>query len=104
MTTNPLGRWPDYRHDDPAHQQLQAFLVMDLQGSPTWIQEVLAKVEAVRAQNLQQWERLGNAYALILTPEGAQIEDLVDESLPIQTVSLLEFEAAVQVWLRLTQG
>lgn len=104
MTTNPLDLWTDYRADDPAHKQLQAFLVMDLQHSPEWIKEVLMQIEAVRSQNTKHWERLGNAYALNLTAEGAKIEDLVDESQPIHIVPLAEFEAAVQVWLQQIQN
>ena len=103
MTTNPLDFWPNYRPDDPAHQQLQAFLVMDLQHSPEWIKEVLMQVEGVRSQHTKRWERFGNAYALTLTPAGAQIEDTVDESAPIYTVSLEEFQTAVQMWLQQIQ-
>ena len=98
---NPLDTWPNYRPNDPAHQQLQAFLVMDLQRSPEWIEEVLAKVMVVRSQTNKQWQRLGNAYALTLTAEEVQIEDLFDES--IQTLSLAEFEAALQVWQSLSR-
>ena len=38
MTSEPAFTWPGHRVEDPAHQQLHAFLVLDLQRSPTWIQ------------------------------------------------------------------
>ncbi|MEM8639827.1 MAG: hypothetical protein AAGG51_13575 [Cyanobacteria bacterium P01_G01_bin.54] len=96
MTLDPVFTWPGYRADDPAHQQLRAFLVMDIQQSPAWAQEIVEKIMAVRSQQLGQWQRLGNAYVLNLSLQGAQIEDTVTES--SQTVLLEEFEAALRAW------
>ncbi|MGB0561592.1 MAG: hypothetical protein ACPGVO_07275 [Spirulinaceae cyanobacterium] len=101
MPPDPIFTWPGYRPEDPAHHQLQAFLVLDLQQSPAWTQEILAQVVAVQSQALEQWQRLGNAYALSLSRQGATIEDTVAQT--SQTVSLGEFEAAVQAWLEQIQ-
>lgn len=73
---------------------------MDIQHSPEWAQDLAEKIEAVISGKLDYWERTGNAFHLELSARGASIEDLVDESSPIQTVSLAEFRTAVLTWLQ----
>ena len=97
--TEKLFDWPGRRADDPAHEMLVAFLVMDIQRNPDWAYEIAERINAVKSGKLPVWERLGNAYRLEITPKGALIEDLVDEDSPAHTVSLNEFSKAIEAWM-----
>ena len=101
---NPIFTWPDRRHNDPAHDQLAAFLVMDIQQSPDWAEDLLEQIEAIESGDLATWERIGNAFRLELSVQGATLEDLVDEAGSIQQVPLGEFRAAVLAWYQQTAG
>ena len=92
-------QWPGRRTDDPAHEMLVAFLVMDIQRNPEWAHELADQIEQVKTGKLPVWERIGNAYRLELTEKGALIEDLVDEDGPAQEIILEEFSKAVQAWI-----
>ena len=92
-------QWPGRRTDDPAHEMLVAFLVMDIQRNPEWARELADQIEQVKTGKLPVWERIGNAYRLELTEKGALIEDLVDEDGPAQEIILEEFSKAVQAWV-----
>ena len=92
-------QWPGRRTDDPAHDMLVAFMVMDIQRNPEWARELADRIEQVKTGKLPVWERIGNAYRLELSEKGALIEDLVDEDGPAQMVSLGEFGKAVQAWI-----
>jgi len=92
-------QWPGRRTDDPAHEMLVAFLVMDIQRNPEWARELADRIEQVKTGKLPVWERIGNAYRLELTEKGALIEDLVDEDGPAQEIILEEFSKAVQAWI-----
>lgn len=91
--------WPGRRPDDPAHDMLIAFLVMDIQHNPEWARELADRIADVMSGDLPEWERIGNAYRLELTVQRALIEDLVDEDSPVQEVLLGDFCMAVKVWL-----
>ena len=90
--------WPGERADDPAHIRVAEFLTFDIQQSPEWARELIEKIEAIANGELQTWERNGNAFYLQLSANGASIEDTVDETSPVQTVSLDEFRTAVLAW------
>jgi hypothetical protein len=79
----------------PAH----ATSVMDIQQSPDWARDLLAKITDVKSGVLPSWERIGNAYRLQLSAEGALIEDLVGPPGAAQRVPLEEVEAAVTAWI-----
>jgi hypothetical protein len=93
-------QWPGRRINDPAHEMLVAFLVMDIQRNPDWARELADRIEQVKTGKLPVWERIGNAYRLELTGKGALIEDLVDEDDPAQEITLEEFSKAVEAWLK----
>ena len=93
-------QWPGRRTDDPAHEMLVAFLVMDIQRNPEWARELADQIEQVKTGKLPVWERIGNAYRLELTEKGALIEDLVDEDGPAQEIILEEFSKAVEAWIK----
>ena len=97
MSQTPFN-WPGQREGDAAHRRVAEFLTIDIQQSPEWTQELLDKIEAIATGKLDRWERNGNAFYLELSADGAAIEDAVDETSSIQTVSLDEFRAAVLAW------
>ena len=99
LTEKPF-HWPGRRTNDPAHDMLVAFLVMDIQHNPEWARELSDRIAEVRSGKLPMWERLGNAYRLELTGKGALIEDLVDEDSPIHEVALEDLNKAVEVWMQ----
>ena len=98
MTEKPF-QWPGRRTNDPAHDMLVAFLVMDIQRNPEWTHELVDRIEQVKTGKLPVWERIGNAYRLELTGKRALIEDLVDEDSPEQMITLNDFSNAVQAWI-----
>lgn len=97
MSETPFN-WPGQRQDEPAHRRVAEFLTIDIQQSPAWTQELIDKIEAIATDKLERWERNGNAFYLELSADGATIEDVVDETSPLETVSLEEFRAAVLAW------
>ena len=92
-------QWPGRRGNDPAHDMLVAFLVMDIQRNLEWVRELADRIEQVKSGKLPVWERIGNAYRLELTGQGATIEDLVDEDSPVQEITLDEFSKALEAWI-----
>jgi hypothetical protein len=97
--SDPQFSWPGGRAPDRAHDRVAAFLVMDIQRSPDWARDIRAKIADVKTGALPDWERIGNAYRLYLTAEGARIEDLIDPTSAPQRVPLEELEAAVTAWI-----
>ena len=98
MTEKPF-HWPGRRTDDPAHDMLTAYLVIDIQHNPEWANELADRVADVKSGKLPAWERIGNAYRLELVGRHALIEDLVDEDSPAQEVLLEDFSRAVNAWI-----
>jgi len=99
MAEKPF-QWPGRRTDDPAHDMLVAFLVMDIQRNPEWAHELADRIVEVKSGKLPLWERLGNAYRLELTGKGALIEDLVDEDSAVQEITLKDFSKALEAWIK----
>jgi hypothetical protein len=93
-------QWPGRRTNDPAHDMLVAFLVMDIQRNPEWAHELADRIVEVKSGKLPVWERIGNAYRLELTGKGALIEDLVDEDGPVQMIPLKDFSKALEAWIQ----
>jgi hypothetical protein len=91
--------WPGRRAHDAAHDRVAAFLVIDIQRSPTWAQDLLDKITDVKTGKRSSWERIGNAYRLYLSTAGALIEDQVHPNSSPQHVPLDELEAAVTAWI-----
>jgi hypothetical protein len=91
--------WPRKGATDRARDLIAAFLVMDIQRSPDWAGDLLAKITDVKTGALPSWERLGNAYRLCLSAETALLEDLVDPTSAPQRFPLEELEAAVTAWM-----
>ena len=92
-------QWPGRRTNDPAHDMLVAFLVMDIQRNPEWAHQLADRIDQVKSGKLPVWERIGNAYRVELTGQGALIEDLVDEDSPAQAITLEDFSKALEAWI-----
>jgi hypothetical protein len=91
--------WPRKGANDRARDLIAAFLVMDIQRSPDWARDLLAKIADVKTGALPSWERIGNAYRLYMSSEGGLIEDRLDSTSAPQRFPLEELEAAVTAWL-----
>jgi|GEM_PF-1085080 len=91
--------WSGQRQNDPAHDRVVAFLMMDIQRSPDSVRELANQVNAAISGSQPRWERLGNAFHLVISHEGAVIEDCVDEDAPNYSVPLKEFQQAVSAWM-----
>ncbi len=76
-----------------------AFLESDLQDSPESAREVLQAIEDVEADRVDSWERTGNAHTLTLSPQGAAIQDEMDEDAKPYVLSLSEIRVAVADWI-----
>ena len=96
---NQSLNWPGRRIDDPAHDMLISFLVIDIQRNPEWAQELLDKIEDVISGKIPHWERIGNGYQIIISKKGALIEDLVDDDGPAQQVTFEDLSKAVKAWI-----
>ncbi len=95
MTENSFT-WPGRCQDDPVHDLINAYLVIDIQNSPKGTDELLEKIRLVKIGKLSSWERIGNAYTLTLLPDSIEIEeDYSGESI---TCKLDDFEKAVAAW------
>ena len=75
------------------------FLESDLQDSPESAQEVLQAVKDVEAGRADSWERTGNSYTLTLSPQGAAIQDEMDEDAEPYVFTLSEIREMVEGWL-----
>ena len=76
-----------------------SFLESDLQDSPESAQEILQAIEDVEAGRADSWERTGNAHTLTLSPQGATLQDEMDEDAEPCVLSLPEIREAVAGWI-----
>ncbi len=87
---------PRVRNAD--HDPLADFLESDIQGSAAYAWELLAVVDRLLDNDLEEWARGGNSYYLTLTPEHAVLEaGHVDG--PAHEVPLQAFRDTVAGWL-----
>jgi hypothetical protein len=91
--------WPGRLSGNPAHDLITAYLVIDIQKSPQWADELLQKTREVKSGRIPSWERIGNAYCLRLFPDCVEIEgDYAEEHAEAVEISIDDFEAAVAAW------
>ena len=91
--------WPRRGANGSARDLIAAFLAIDIQQSPEWAKDLIAKIAAVQTGALPSWERLGNAYRLYISGAGGLIEDRIDPTKAPQRFPLEELESAVTAWL-----
>ena len=78
---------------------LVAFLVMDIQHNPEWAHELADQIAQVKSGQLPGWKRIGNAYRLEVSDHRALLEDLVDESSSVQSITLEDLGKAIEAWI-----
>lgn len=97
--SSPSFTWPGYNDDAPAHRMITAYLAIDIQKSLESVNELMEKIDDVRTGKLSDWERIGNAYCLRLSPHYAEIEeDFSPEPGQSARIPLHVFTAAVLSW------
>lgn len=98
MTGNGFT-WLGRLRDNPAHDLIIAYLVIDIQKNPQWAAELLQKTREVKLGRIPSWERTGNAYWLRMYPDHIEIEsDYAQESGEAVRISIDDFEAAAAAW------
>ena len=71
----------------------------NIQQSPVWTAELMAKISAVRSGKLSSWERAGNAYCLNIYPQYVVIEDDYSEAPDaVMKIPIAIFSDAVNAW------
>ncbi|SER16464.1 hypothetical protein SAMN05421690_101073 [Nitrosomonas sp. Nm51] len=93
--------WPGRIPGDPAHDRIAAYLTLDIQKSPAWVDELAQKIDAVQSGRLASWERNGNAYYLSVYPQHVEIEaNFTEEQEPggVMRIPLTTFTDAVKAW------
>lgn len=78
---------------------LARFLESDVQGSAATGREILAALRQVEAGELPAWEQTGNAFTLRLSPAGAEIESVLDESGEVAAIPLRDLRRALRAWV-----
>ncbi len=85
------------------YRVVRRFLEDDMQGSlaeTRRLRRLIAEFRAVPSQ--ERWEGTGNAWTLILTPEGARLEfELSEDAEPSLDLSLEEFDELLAGWERM---
>ena len=90
--------WPERIPGDPVHDLIIAYLTVDIQKSPAWAAELVAKINEVRSGKLSSWERPGNAYYLHVYPQFVVIEDDYMEESEIIKIPVATFASAASAW------
>ncbi len=87
---------------------LARFLESDVQGSAATAREILDAVGRVEAGDEDEWEMTGNAFTLLVSPDGAAIEpgyqDEEEEEMEPERVSLEELRSALDRWIELLES
>ncbi len=83
-----------------AGEYLADFLSGDVQGSISSANEIMHRIDEVKAGKIPHWERSGNAYKILINPDIVVLHFLYagdddDEEL----LSLDDFYAALQGWV-----
>ena len=73
------------------------FLFTDVRENPAYCDELLSLVQHAR-HGETGLEAVGNVYALILSPAGARLENIHDETAPAAKIGLDELQALLQAW------
>ncbi|HEK0623175.1 hypothetical protein A0O00_03755 [Proteus mirabilis] len=79
---------------------LADFLSGDVQGSLYSVNEYLELCEAVKNDELPEWEGTGNAHTVTIKPDGVEIfNEYTEESVTISTIE--EFKGYLEKWKEL---
>lgn len=86
--------WQGYDEHSPAHQTMQGFLVLDVQYSSRYADELHAGIVAYRQGALPQFGGCGNGYEFACRPDGLHI-DCLYEGDPLTPVTV-EYDTALR--------
>jgi hypothetical protein len=89
---------------DPPFTLVAAYLEQDVQGCSSTAVELIRHIDDVAAGRSATWEGTGNAFQLSLTPGGARIECLWDETEPTCEVGLAELRQVLAQWAAFVDG
>jgi hypothetical protein len=78
---------------------LSQYLVSDVQESPEVTRMLLDLVDRVASGDLESWEATGNAFTLLLAPEGATIQPEFGSDTEPFHLSLDDLREALNGWL-----
>ncbi len=82
------------------HHLIAWFLKDDVQGSLYSVNEYLELCEAVKNDELPEWEGTGNAHTVTIKPDGVEIfNEYTEESVTISTIE--EFKGYLEKWKEL---
>ncbi|HWE93606.1 MAG TPA: YacL family protein [Tepidisphaeraceae bacterium] len=82
------------------HPAVSAYLEQDIQASPETCREVLHAIEEVESGKVNEWEGTGNAFTMSVRPDGVTIENVWDESMGVETLSISDFKTILNEWLK----
>lgn len=84
---------------------LARFLESDVQGSAATAREILEALDRVEAGDEDEWEMTGNAFTLLVSPDGAAIEPVYEEEeMEPERVSLEELRSALDRWIEFLES
>jgi hypothetical protein len=84
-----------------ADDLLARFLESDVQGSVITAYDILGMLDRVESGETDLWEGTGNAYTLTLTPDGALIQDELEDDAEALHLPLAELRDALNAWVGL---
>jgi hypothetical protein len=86
---------------EPSFDTVAWFLSCDVQRDVSTCDEWLGDLTAVRSGKKESFEGTGNLFTVILTRNGAAIENCIDETDAPITISLDDFEEVIRGWKQL---
>jgi uncharacterized protein YacL (UPF0231 family) len=84
---------------DPPGRALADFLESDVQGSTATAREILRALDRVEAGDADFWEMTGNLHTLILSPEGASLQNEQNEETEPYEMSLSQLRQVLADWV-----
>jgi uncharacterized protein YacL (UPF0231 family) len=88
------------RAEVEGHPALGSYLEQDIQASPECCQAVLHAIAEVESRTSNLWEGTGNAFSVTIRPDHVTVENVWDESMRPEELSLADFKKALQDWLK----
>ena len=87
-------------HDDIGKRGtwLANYLMGDLQRNQRMTREVITRLNKVESGEIDRSENDGNAFNLILQPDGAMLEHLIFHEEPPEKYTLAEVRATLERW------
>jgi hypothetical protein len=94
MSQEERFTWRGYDENRPAHRTLQGFLVLDVQYSSAFADELCTAIQTYMQDNSKPFDGCGNGYEFECRPEGLFI-DCLYEGDPLTPV-IVEYDTVLQ--------